>query len=166
MKRCCILWYSARDQFYRKWYYFLQRWGSSTGNACFEVFMRFLQMLRQICYSVLLARHCVSFITAGQRNRDDFLCLIRLQSIQTHGPHSILVRKPWVKWIFGHWFNLRKKVNRWVNYNLTALCYESYNKFTTTLQTILELCKRVRVQWRSVRTLQCGRRHYDAVSVS
>ena len=48
--------------------------------------MRFLQILRQICYSVLLARHCVSFITAGQRNRYDFLCLIRLSSIQTHGP--------------------------------------------------------------------------------
>ena len=68
----------------------------------------FLQILRQICYSVLLARHCVSFITAGQRNRNDFLSLIRLQSIQTHGPRSILVRKAWVKWIFSHLFNLRK----------------------------------------------------------
>ena len=51
------------------------------------------QILRQICYSVLLARRFVSFITAGQRNRYDFLCLIRLSSIQTHGPCSILARK-------------------------------------------------------------------------
>ena len=49
--------------------------------------MRFLQILRQICYSLLLARHCVSFITAGKRNRyDNFLCLIRLSSIQNHSP--------------------------------------------------------------------------------
>ena len=70
----------------------------------YEVF----QILRQICYSVLLARYCVSFITAGQRNRYDFLCLIRLPSIQNHGPRSILVRKAWVKWSFGFWFYLPK----------------------------------------------------------
>ena len=66
------------------------------------------QILRQICYSVLLARHCVRFIAAGQRNRYDFLCLIRLSSIQNHGPRSSLVRKSWVKWSFSHWFSLRK----------------------------------------------------------
>ena len=66
------------------------------------------QILRQICYSVLLARLCVSLITAGQRNRYDFLCLIRLSSIQTHGPRSILFRKVWVKWMFSYWFYLWK----------------------------------------------------------
>ena len=74
--------------------------------SLYEVF----QILRQICYSVLLARHRASFITAGQRNRYDFLCLIRLSSIQSHGPRSILVtvRKAWVKWLFSYWFYLRK----------------------------------------------------------
>ena len=73
-------------------------------GSLYQVF----QILWQICYSVLLARHCVSFITAGQRNRNDFLCLIRLSSIQTRGQWSILARKAWVKWNFSYWFYLRK----------------------------------------------------------
>ena len=44
--------------------------------SLYEVF----QILQQMCYSVLLARHCESFITAGQRNRYDFLCLFRITS--------------------------------------------------------------------------------------
>ena len=150
MKRCSILWYSARDRFYRKWYYFLLSYNGrevQQGTTVLKSLWGLFHILRQICYSVLLARQCVSFLTAGQRNRYDFLCLIRLSSIQTHGPRSILVRKAWVKWVFSYWFFLRKKVNRRVNHNFSCLMLWKLQQLChRPMQTILK-CVYVRVQW-------------------
>ena len=77
--------FTGPDRFYRNWYFFFSivtTAGKFNRNDSFEVFMRFLQMLRQICYSVLLARHFVSFIITGQRNGYDFVCRIRLTSLK------------------------------------------------------------------------------------